>query len=75
MLQQKYQDALDVLNGDLGQALDENTSFLNYVNTKKLEYLKKLGKWEQVIQFADILALFRISSKGRLPKSSGRQQF
>ena len=46
--QQKYKEALDVLEGDLGKNLDANTAFLNYVNTKKLEYLKKLGKWEQV---------------------------
>ena len=47
-LQQKYREALDVLDGDLGKALDATTAFLNYINTKRLEYLKKLGLWDQV---------------------------
>ena len=47
-MQQKYKESLDVLDGDLGKKLDETTSFLNLVNTKRLDYLKKLGKWQQV---------------------------
>jgi len=47
-LQQKYKEGLDVIEGELGQKLDASTSFVNFVNNKRLEYLKKLGKWQEV---------------------------
>ena len=41
-----------VLEGDLGQQLEELTSHLDLVDNKKIEYLKKLDKWEQVYALA-----------------------
>ncbi len=47
-LQHKFQDALNVLEGPLGRQLEELTSHLDFVENKKVEYLKKLDKWDQV---------------------------
>jgi hypothetical protein len=47
-LQHKFKEALGVLEGPLGQQLEAQTSHLDLVDHKKLEYLKKLEKWDQV---------------------------
>ena len=41
-----------MIDGDLGKKLDESTSFINFVNSRRLEYLKKLGKWRHVNSLA-----------------------
>ena len=51
-IKHKFGDALAVLDGDLGQQLEELTSHLDLVDNKKIEYLKKLDKWEQVYALA-----------------------
>ena len=48
IFQHKFGDALAVLEGDLGKQLEELTSHLDLVDNKKIEYLKKLDKWEEV---------------------------
>lgn len=50
--QHKFQDALNVLEGSLGAQLEEQTSHLDYVENKKIEYLKKLDKWDKVNSLA-----------------------
>jgi N-terminal acetyltransferase B complex non-catalytic subunit len=47
-LQQKYKEALDVIEGPLGQKLEATTAFLDYIVNTKLTYLKKLDHWDQV---------------------------
>jgi hypothetical protein len=51
-LQQKFQDALNVIEGPLGQQLDRQTSHLGLVDNKKIEYFKKLDKWDEVNSMA-----------------------
>lgn len=46
--QQKFKEALDVLESPLGIKLEETTSFVDLVPTRKLEYLKKLDLWGRV---------------------------
>jgi len=46
--QHKFKEALDILDGPLGQQLEQQTSHLDLVEHKKMEYLKKLDKWDQV---------------------------
>ena len=47
-MQQKYKEALEVLQGPLGQKLSSTTSFKNFVINAKLTYQKKLEQWDQV---------------------------
>jgi len=55
-MQQKYKEALQVLQGSLGQKLASTTSFMNFVANAKLMYQKKLDHWDQVNVLAkDIL--------------------
>jgi len=55
-MQQKYSQALGVLEGTLGQKLESTTSFLNFIINSKLNYQKKLEHWDQVnILAKDIL--------------------
>lgn len=55
-MQQKYKEALEILHGPLGQALENTTSFLYYPITSKLTYQKKLENWGHVNLLAkDIL--------------------
>ena len=51
-LQRKFKDALEVLEGPIGSQLEEKTSYWELVNTKKLDYLKKLEKWHLVNSLA-----------------------
>lgn len=51
-LQHKFQEALNLLEGPLGQQLEQQTSHLGLVEGKKIEYLKKLDKWDQVHSMA-----------------------
>ncbi|KAH7956605.1 hypothetical protein HPB52_011025 [Rhipicephalus sanguineus] len=44
-MQEKYQEALDVLHGPLGESL---TSYLDFVHQRKVELLSKLGRWPEV---------------------------
>uniref|UniRef100_A0A224YWA9 N-terminal acetyltransferase B complex subunit MDM20 homolog n=1 Tax=Rhipicephalus zambeziensis TaxID=60191 RepID=A0A224YWA9_9ACAR len=44
-MQEKYQEALDVLHGPLGESL---TSYLDFVHQRKVELLTKLGRWPEV---------------------------
>ena len=39
---------MDLLDGPLGKKLTEQTSFANFIETKRLEFLKKLEMWPQV---------------------------
>ena len=55
-MQHKYKEALQVLQGPLGQKLSSTTSFMNFVANAKLMYQKKLEQWDQVNVLAkDIL--------------------
>lgn len=55
-MQSKYEEALQVLEGPLGQKLEATTSFCDYVVSTKLNYQKKLEHWDQVQALAkDIL--------------------
>ncbi len=47
-LQHKFREALGVLEGPLGRKLEETSSFVNLVPSRKLEYLKKLEMWRGV---------------------------
>ena len=51
-LQQKFQEALEVLDGPIGDHLKSKTSYWELFNTKKLDYLKKLDKWSLVNSLA-----------------------
>ena len=51
-LQKKFSDALEVLNGPIGQQLQNKTSYWELFNTKKIDYLKKLEKWGLVNSLA-----------------------
>lgn len=44
-LEHKYEDALNILEGPLGEKL---TSFLNFKATKRAELLRKLERWQAV---------------------------
>ncbi|KAH6932585.1 hypothetical protein HPB50_007832 [Hyalomma asiaticum] len=44
-MQEKYQEALDVLHGPLGDSL---TSYLDFVHQRKVELLSKLDRWPEV---------------------------
>ncbi|XP_077534850.1 phagocyte signaling impaired [Haemaphysalis longicornis] len=44
-MQEKYQEALDVLHGPLGESL---TSYLEFVPQHEVELLTKLGRWDRV---------------------------
>lgn len=44
-MQEKYQEALDVLHGPLGESL---TSYLEFVPQHEVELLSKLGCWDRV---------------------------
>ena len=55
-LQKKFQEALNILDGPVGKQLEDKTSYWELCNTKKIDYLKKLQKWEQVNSLAkDVL--------------------
>lgn len=47
-MQQKYKEALQVLEGPLGTSLESTTSFLDFIINSKLSYRKKLEHWDQV---------------------------
>ena len=47
-MQYKFKEALDVLEGDLGKRLAEQTPFVNFVENKRLNYMQKLEMWGQV---------------------------
>ena len=47
-MQQKYKEALEILEGPLGQKLESTTSFLDFIINTKLNYHKKLEDWDQV---------------------------
>ena len=47
-MQQKYRDALDILEGPLGQKLESTTSFLDFTINTKINYRKKLENWDHV---------------------------
>ena len=47
-MQQKYKEALEILEGPLGQKLESTTSFLDFIINTKLNYHKKLEAWDQV---------------------------
>ena len=51
-LQKKFQEALEVLDGPIGDHLKSKTSYWELFNTKKLDYLKKLEKWSLVNSLA-----------------------
>ena len=55
-MQQKYKEALAILEGPLGLRLESTTSFLDFIINTKLNYHKKLENWDQVNLLAkDIL--------------------
>ena len=47
-MQQKYREALQVLQGPLGEKLASTTSFMNFIVNAKITYQKKLENWDQV---------------------------
>lgn len=51
-LQRKFKEALEVLDGPIGEQLKEQTSYWELFNTKKIDYLKKLEKWTSVNSLA-----------------------
>ena len=51
-LQRKFKEALEVLDGPIGEKLKEETSYWELFNTKKIDYLKKLEKWSFVNSLA-----------------------
>ena len=51
-LQRKFKDALEVLDGPIGKQLKEKTSYWELFNTIKIDYLKKLEKWNVVNSLA-----------------------
>ncbi|XP_029837658.3 N-alpha-acetyltransferase 25, NatB auxiliary subunit [Ixodes scapularis] len=53
-MQEKYQEALDVLEGPLGEIL---TSYLDFVPQHKVELLSKLQRWPQVNSICKSLLL------------------
>lgn len=53
-MQEKYQEALDVLHGPLGDCL---ISYLDFVPQRKVELLSKLGQWAQVNSVCKTLLL------------------
>ena len=46
--QHKYKEALEILEGPLGKAMEETSSFLDFVPTAKLGYLQKTEQWARV---------------------------
>ena len=46
--QHKYKEALDILDEPLGEKLALNTAFINFVENKRLAYMKKLSMWAKV---------------------------
>ncbi|XP_075739875.1 N-alpha-acetyltransferase 25, NatB auxiliary subunit [Rhipicephalus microplus] len=53
-MQEKYQEALDVLDGPLGDSL---TSYLDFVYEHKVELLGKLGRWPEANAVSKTLLL------------------
>ena len=51
-LQRKFKEALEVLDGSIGKQLKEKTSYWELFNNKKIDYLKKLEKWNLVNSLA-----------------------
>ena len=47
-MQHKFKEALAVLDEPLGQKLEKETTFVDFVETKRLEYMKKLEMWAKV---------------------------
>ncbi|XP_059090610.1 N-alpha-acetyltransferase 25, NatB auxiliary subunit-like [Tigriopus californicus] len=54
-LQDKYAEALEILESPLGKALNESTSYLHFFNFKKLEYLKALKRWPDINRLAQTI--------------------
>ncbi|XP_040566577.1 N-alpha-acetyltransferase 25, NatB auxiliary subunit [Lepeophtheirus salmonis] len=50
--QEKYKEALDILEGPLGIKLNEETSYLNFVAFKKIFLLKQIGRWKDVCRLS-----------------------
>ena len=54
--QKKYEASLELLNGSMGDYLTLNSSYLHFVHLKKVDYLKSLAKWpELMLMCKDVL--------------------